>query len=123
MFKAVTTVGFAVAVNANAYNYARGVPPVTQNCATYPTSQAVPWGLIPDREFGGCRCADQTEQEWGPNPQTYSDNTWACQCLNTDLYLNEEVKNAPADFATTPNGKKCGIIAECQTVAVTNQRT
>lgn len=80
-----------------ANGYSRGVPPVTTYCNTYPTlstmggnldSQSVAWGLAVDREFGGCKCADEDEMEFGPAARM-AGNTWACQCLNNDLYLSE----------------------------------
>ena len=49
-------------------------------------AQKLAWGLTVDREFGGCRCADEDEMEFQPNKNMYEDNTWACRCLNEDLY-------------------------------------
>lgn len=49
-------------------------------------SQSVAWGLSVDREFGGCKCADEDEMEFGPQ-EVMAGNTWACQCLNSDIYL------------------------------------
>lgn len=54
-------------------------------------AQKVAFGLTIDREFGGCRCSDQDEMEFGPNPAMQEDNTWRCQCLNDDLYLSQPV--------------------------------
>jgi len=80
------------AYNVAAQNgYSRGIPPSTQNCNSYPllangvgdlASQDMPWGLVVDREFGNCRCADEDEMEFGPDADTYTDNTWSCRCLN-----------------------------------------
>jgi len=88
--------GYASAVPGGPNGYARGIPPTTTNCKTYPTisstwstnfdSQKIAWGLVVDREFGGCRCADEDEMEFQPNRYTPADNTWACRCLNEDLY-------------------------------------
>jgi hypothetical protein len=92
----------------HANGYSRGVPPVTTYCNTYPMlrtmggnldSQAVAWGLSVDREFGGCKCADEDEMEFGP-AMMIAGNTWACQCLNNDLYL------AQPDYTT-----HCKVIA------------
>lgn len=47
------------------------------------------WGLVIDREFGGCRCADEQEMEFQPDADSYMDNSWACRCLNSDLYLSK----------------------------------
>jgi len=58
-------------VSANGFS--QGIPPRSAYCNEYPTiyspnggiankaSQSVAWGLIVDREFGGCRCADEDE--------------------------------------------------------------
>ena len=55
-------------------------------------SQDTTWGLSVDREFGGCKCADEDEMEFGP-AEVMAGNTWACQCLNSDLYLSQpEIK-------------------------------
>ena len=78
--------------------YSRGVPPTTQNCNSYPLlnngvgnfdRQDMAWGLVIDREFGGCRCADEQEMEFTPDSDSYNDNTWGCRCLNDDLYLSK----------------------------------
>lgn len=97
--------------------YSRGVPPTTANCRSYilstvavtgPAENGLPgnlmaagsgvfesqdknWGIEVDREFGGCRCADEDEMEFQPSYKTPADNTWACRCLNTDLYLSAPV--------------------------------
>jgi len=47
------------------------------------------WGLTVDIEFGGCRCADEDEQEFGPDVANFADNNWSCKCLNSDLYLSK----------------------------------
>jgi len=52
-------------------------------------AQAQAWGLVVDREFGNCRCADEDEMEFSPDAASYKDNTWACRCLNSDLYLSQ----------------------------------
>ena len=52
-------------------------------------AQKLAWGLTVDREFGGCRCADEDEMEFQPNKNMYEDNTWACRCLNEDLYPSQ----------------------------------
>ena len=76
MFKSFTMAliaGCASALPGGANGYARGIPPTTTNCNGYPTlsnmstnldSQALAWGLTVDREFGGCRCADEDEMEF-----------------------------------------------------------
>jgi len=107
-FSCAMLVGASMAVNGGANGYARGVPPTTSNCNTYITSSSAQtsdavnssaavslgagsgvfssqdrnWGLIPDREFGGCRCADEDEMEFQPDTKIPADNTWACRCLN-----------------------------------------
>jgi len=121
--------------------YSRGVPPTTQNCNSYPLlntgngnfdRQDMTWGLVVDREFGGCRCSDEQEMEFTPNADTYTDNTWACRCLNSDLYLNMPdskyqctINGVHQSFTNNKlgcvnvgevirlndkNGKKCGIV-------------
>lgn len=137
MNKAVAIGAIIAAANAqgSTNSYARGAPPTTQNCSTYPpaTVQAIPWGLTVDREFGGCRCRDETRMEWGPNPDQYADTTWACYCLNTDTYEDQSVaaETVAAGSATCPgaaacandaNGRQCGIISECQAAAVAQQQ-
>ncbi len=80
MFKSFALAMFAGAAVATpgygANGYARGVPPTTQNCNSYPSTvtgatdtnaQNIAWGLIVDREFGGCRCADEDEMEFQPD--------------------------------------------------------
>ena len=147
--------------NMGASGYSRGVPPTTQNCNSYPliisgatvgsgnfARQDQAWGLEEDREFGGCSCADESEMEFQPNPLPYEDNTWACRCLNNDLYLaqpnekylcydtttgvsgvNAAVLTNGVPSCTAPevprlddnNGKKCGVTQECQDAAVVQQ--
>ena len=95
MFKSfsLTLIG-TVSAQMGANGYSRGVPPVTQSCNGYPlngnqgnwAAQDVAWGLVIDREFGGCRCADVDEMEFGPDPVNYQVNTWTCRCLNDDMY-------------------------------------
>jgi len=126
MFKAfaVAALGGATLVSANFKSYARGTPPTTQNCNMYPVAaqQTVAWGLVVDREFGGCRCADETRQEWMPDPATHLDSTWACYCLNTDTYLNMPnvaITGTTSRDAANMNGKQCGVEAACQVAAVT----
>lgn len=136
------------------------------------SAQNIAWGLVVDREFGGCRCADEDEMEFGPNPVNYEDNMWACRCLNTDLYESQPeglykcwnsassqetptniesrlwenftamrqseatnnldsacIDNEREGFVNgvsrlnDANGKKCGVIPECQNEAVKQQRT
>ena len=99
MFKSIALAMFAGTVSAAGANgYSRGVPPTTQDCNSYPAfasgatdlnSQDQAWGLIVDREFGGCRCADEDEMEFQPDALSYSENSWACRCLNSDLYLEQ----------------------------------
>ena len=105
MFKYFASAILATVVSAQslgANGYSRGVPPTTQNCNSYPSilsgtsvgsgdfnAQDQAWGLVVDREFGGCRCADEDEMEFQPDADSYMDNTWACRCLNQDLYLNK----------------------------------
>ena len=102
MNKSLAIAMIAVGAFANpmmgANGYSRGVPPTTQNCNSYPQlstggtnydAQLSAWGLVVDREFGGCRCADEDEMEFGPNAAMYTDNTWSCRCLNSDLYLSQ----------------------------------
>lgn len=178
---AITMFAGAVSANLGANGYSRGIPPTTQNCNSHPmvstsasdyAAQNIAWGLVVDREFGGCRCADEDEMEFGPNPVNYEDNMWSCRCLNTDLYVSQpeglykcwnpanNLENAGvvasqlwANFPNNKshvtnnlngacntaagvapaitgvsrlndaNGKKCGVISECQTAAVTQQRT
>jgi len=104
------------------------------------------WGLVVDREFGSCRCADEDEMEFSPDAANYMDNMWACRCLNTDLYLSQpeakyecvvDLSGArDASLSTTDgscnagmmkkvndmNGKKCGISDGCKNAAVFQQR-
>ena len=95
-FAMAVLAGSVAALPFGANGYARGVPPTTQNCNSYPmiglstnfASQSLPWGLTVDREFGGCRCADEDEMEFQPSASTPADNTWACRCLNEDLYVS-----------------------------------
>jgi len=98
-FAIAALAGFAAAnpmMGANGYS--RGVPPTTQNCNSHPKlatgagnfdRQDMAWGLVVDREFGGCRCADEQEMEFQPDAASYMDNSWACRCLNSDLYLSK----------------------------------
>jgi hypothetical protein len=97
MFKSYTLAvlaGYVAALPTGTNGYSRGVPPTTQNCNSYPMigqstnmgAQSMPWGLEVDREFGGCRCADEDEMEFQPHADSPADNTWACRCLNEDLY-------------------------------------
>lgn len=96
MFKTFT-VSMLGASGAFAASYSQGVPPTTQNCNSYPMSgwntntaaQSVAWGLTVDIEFGGCRCSDEDEAEFGPTTTNYADNNWSCKCLNDDLYLDQ----------------------------------
>ena len=102
MFK---TSALILASSTAAAKYTRGEPPITQDCNNYPivalgtdfSSQSVPWGLVVDREFGGCACADSDEMEFRHNENDNEDedfnpnlnrvdSTWACKCLNADLY-------------------------------------
>jgi len=78
----------------------------------------VPWGLTVDVEFGGCKCADEDAMEFGPDPDTFADNSWRCQCLDPDLYQSEPQNGALSDAAFEGNGKKCGIVADCKNAAV-----
>lgn len=125
MNKAVIAALLTAAAYAQPRSYARGVPPTTQNCRTDGTS-LVNWGLVVDREFGGCRCSDEQEQEWGPSHlpvdtlSAVSENNWACQCLNTDTYLNQP-SGLPG--LNTENGKECGVNSECLNLSVNQQRT
>ena len=97
MFKTFTVSMLGAGALAGANGYSRGVPPTTQNCNSYPMSslnanlaaQSVAWGLTVDVEFGGCRCYDEDEQEFGPTPSNYADNNWSCKCLNSDLILDQ----------------------------------
>lgn len=126
MFKAISAALLAGAAFAQPRSYARGVPPTTQNCRT-DASSTVAWGLVVDREFGGCRCSDEQEQEWGPSrlPSTTlsatSENDWRCQCLNTDTYLSKAgAANSAADKQN--DGKECGVVIGCLNEAVNQQR-
>jgi len=160
----MNTIAIAMLAGANlvaAYGtngYSRGIAPSTQNCNSYPlvadgngdtAAQNFPWGLVVDREFGNCRCADEDEMEFSPDPVDYKDNTWACRCLNSDLYVSmpekqyecvdiggarDAVTSTAGGPGTTTcgtsfltrvndkNGKKCGVTAGCKTHAVTQQR-
>jgi len=102
MNKTLAMAMLATAAFANpgmgANGYSRGIPPTTQNCNAYPNvaagstnyaSQDMAWGLVVDREFGGCRCADEDEMEFQPDSASYMDNKWGCRCLNSDLYLSQ----------------------------------
>ena len=102
MFKTTLLTALVSAQGSNGFS--RGVPPVTTNCRAYPPTfeqQDVAWGLTVDREFGGCRCADQDEMEFAPNRNVFAENTWRCQCLNEDLYLSQpELKKSCKDKLT-----------------------
>lgn len=85
--------------NVGTNSFSRGVPPTTQNCNTYATTstgagdfnqQDQAWGLVVDREFGGCKCSAGEEAEFSPHlwQGKYEDNTWHCRCLNNDLYTD-----------------------------------
>ena len=123
MFKAISATLLAGAAFAQPNSYARGVPPTTQNCRT-PTGNRVAWGLVVDREFGGCRCADEQEQEWAPvrlpvDTRAF-DNTpdWRCECLNTDTYLSK----VGANLDIQEDGKECGVVVACLNNSVDQQR-
>merc|ERR1712166_234951 len=97
-FALVALAGVSSAQMMSSNGYSRGVPPTTQNCNSYPLladgngnfdRQNLAWGLVVDREFGGCRCADEQEMEFTPNAADYTDNNWACRCLNEDLYTSK----------------------------------
>jgi len=60
------------------------------------------WGLTVDIEFGGCRCDDEDEQEFGPNVAHFADNNWSCKCLNSDLYLSKPAKKYECFDAANP---------------------
>ena len=163
MFKTFSLALLGATAAANGFSI--GVPPVTTYCKTYPSlpnmsgnfySQSVAWGLTVDREFGGCRCADQDEMEFGPDAGNMAPDTWRCQCLNDDLYLsqpelttecrklanNKVLKPSAVEWTeascnteanrTAPftggrllindkNGKKCGVVLECQQLASQEQ--
>ena len=126
MFKAISASFLAGAAFAQPNSYAQGVPPTTQNCRT-PTGNRVAWGLVVDREFGGCRCADEQEQEWAPvrlpvNTRAL-DNTadWRCECLNTDTYLSKVSAAGQVDIQE--DGKECGVVISCLNDSVNQQRT
>jgi len=98
-FAIAALAGFVAATPFGANGYSRGVPPTTQNCNSYPrigqstnfASQNIAWGLTVDREFGGCRCADEDEMEFQPSKDMPAENSWACRCLNEDLYPSKPV--------------------------------
>ena len=147
MFKTFTATMLSAGALAGSNGYSRGVPPTTQNCNSYPmngfnsntASQSVAWGLTVDIEFGGCRCYDEDEMEFGPTPANYADNNWSCKCLNSDLYLDKpeesyscftagdsSVAEVPVDSiakCVSPNptnykindanGKNCGVVPAC----------
>ena len=121
MFRAISAALLTTAAFAQPASYARGVPPTTQNCRTDEAASEVAWGLVVDREFGGCRCADEQEQEWGPTRlpvntrDASSERFWACQCLNTDTYLSQA---NPAAANKQEDGKECGVVLECLNAAV-----
>lgn len=83
--------------------------------------------------------------EFGPDPVSYTDNTWGCRCLNQDLYvdhpehkyacrntttnvttaIDETIPESSAGCADTEvkvlndtNGKKCGVTSGCKISAV-----
>jgi len=100
MNKTISSALFAAVVTAvgpgQATGFAEGVPPTTQNCNGYPLlatgagnfdAQAVAWGLVVDREFGGCKCADE-DAEFNLAPFNNNVANWSCKCLNKDLYPN-----------------------------------
>jgi len=92
------------------------------------SSQSVPWGLTVDAEFGGCKCADDGA-EFTLDVDFNNRSRWSCKCESTDNYASQP----EAIMVTDPdsgklvlndrNGKKCGIIAECQNAAVNQQTT
>jgi len=75
------------------------------------------WGLVVDIEFGGCRCADEDEQEFGPNVDNFADNNWSCKCLNSDLYLSQPAKRYSCHDAANPAtvAIETNTAAECGT--------
>lgn len=103
----------SAAVSANVFGFSQGVPPTTTSCKTDSTFSKVAWGLTVDVEFGGCKCADEEEMEFGPDPDTFADNSWRCQCLDTDLYLSEPIA-VVGDAIHEENGKVCGVVTDCQ---------
>ena len=124
MFKTtnVALIAGSALVSANAMGFSLGVPPTTTGCQTATTFSAVPWGLTVDREFGGCKCADENNMEFAPDSVSNADNSWACQCLDPDLYLSAPTPTA-ANVISDNNGKKCGIVIACKTKAVTSWTT
>ena len=120
-FALVGLAGVSTAQMMSSNGYSRGVPPTTQNCNSYPLlaagggnfdRQDLPWGLVVDREFGGCRCADEQETEFTPNPADYKDNTWACRCLNHDLYPSKP----QGKYTCTLNGAVQDAVAATRVV-------
>jgi len=128
MFKAFGVMCLAACAHAYAgqsHGYAMGVPPTTQNCNSYPklangavdkARQDISWGLVVDREFGGCKCADD-DAVFKPHPRFNAGNAWSCVCTNDDF-----MPSMPEDKYITVNtleqlndnnGKKCGVIREC----------
>ena len=63
---------------------------------------------------GGCECADDLAK-WSPDTNSH----WACHCQRFDTYESyPRVKLDPQGKLDDRNRKKCGIIVECQTVAI-----
>lgn len=86
--------------------------------------------------------------EFQPNATGYTVNTWACRCLNTDLYLSKPegtykclddhnefvgateekscvgiLEGAVKTVLNDNNGKTCGVTLGCKNSAVEQQRT
>lgn len=139
MNKTFASALFGAIVNAvgpgQAIGYSQGVPPTTQNCNSFPKSadgsgdmaaQSIAWGLEVDREFGGCKCADDGA-EFKLDVDNNNRSRWHCQCVSTDQYVNQPFAETIADANSGKivlddrNGKTCGIIRECQSAAMTQQ--
>jgi hypothetical protein len=126
MFKTYASAVLAAMVAATPFGangYSRGVPPTTQNCNGYPTSgwstnfasQSIAWGLEVDREFGGCRCADEDEMEFQPSKNMPAQDTWACRCLNEDLYTSKPTWGITC--AINPSAGLTGTVFDAAAIA------
>jgi len=104
-----------------------GVPPHTHNCKTEGSSP-ISWGLAKDYDMGGCKCADDTA-EWTPNAQESNaiEESWACYCQVPNTYASMpyvEHDGTTGKFTKVndKNRLECGVILECQTTAVLQQK-
>ena len=89
-------------------------PPHPHKCET--NKGDIAFGLRKNYEAGGCQCADDSAK-WSGGPGI--DAQWACHCQGIDTYASYPyVELDGAGKIDDRNRKECGIIVECQTVAI-----